>query len=66
MSRQLKKVSSMSEPVVNLLGRVQDTLDRARSQEEQVQWGRKKLKTKKYVKLNGSHIDIFYVVPRTH
>jgi hypothetical protein len=43
----------MPEPVVNLLRRAQDTLDGARSQEEQVQWRRKKLKTKNYVKLNG-------------
>jgi hypothetical protein len=55
----------MSEPVVNLLGRAQDTLD-ARSQEEQVQQGRKKLKNKKQkCEINVSNIDIFYVA-RTH
>jgi hypothetical protein len=52
----------MPEPVVNLLGRAQDTLDGARSQEKQVQWGKKQLKTKKYVKLNGIHIDIFFML----
>ena len=36
----------MPEPVVNLQ-EAQDTLDGARSQEEHVQWGRKKLETKK-------------------
>ena len=37
----------MPESVVNLLGQTQDTLD-ARSQEEQVQQRREKLKNKKY------------------
>ena len=36
----------MPENVVNLLGQTQDTLD-ARSQEEQIQQARKKLKNKK-------------------
>ena len=50
----------MPEPVVNLLGRAQDTLD-ARSQEE-VQQGKKNWKTKnKNVKINVSNINIFYV-----
>ena len=38
----------MPEPVVNLLGRAQDTLD-ARSQEEQVQQRKEKLKKQKCV-----------------
>ena len=37
----------MPESVVNLLGQMKDTLD-ARSQEEQVQQRREKLKNKKY------------------
>jgi hypothetical protein len=49
----------MPEPVFNLLGRAQYTLDGARSQEEQVQWGRKKLKTKKYVKIKWESYRYF-------
>ena len=48
MGQAIKKVNQFdARAYCQFIGRAQDTLDGARSQEEHVQWGRKKLETKK-------------------
>ena len=48
MGQAIKKVNQFdARACCQFIGRAQDTLDGAKSQEEQVQWGRKKLETKK-------------------